>query len=381
MSNKVIFVTEMYCSNFQRSSTHIMIDNIIDGFLANGYSLFLVLISDKSEEKLLQQKYSGKAKVEFVKTKMPRGKGKFNALFNMYKAKICRVLLSDKLYRKIENFIDKNTVLLSHSPSFESCYICKSILKKHKMKYIQYWSDPVTIGGILPEKYNFKRLPFYLLEKYCLSLADEIVYGTKNLMRFQKEIFKGLQNKMRFVDASYIPKNNYRIKKRDSNFSILYSGNYYSSIRNIVPLYNAMKFLDDKVKLSIYGSGDIKLQSTSNVVLHERVNSEEIKKIEAEANIIVCILNKSCIQVPGKIFYNTDLNQRILVLVDGEYGEQIQKDLEEYDRFDFCNNNTDDIVSYFLNIDVTEPYHVVSETLEKLSPKTVSKSIIEGRGS
>lgn len=375
----VIFVSEMYLSLRQRSSTHIMIDNIITGMLEAGYEILFIAISNKNEKKAIIDKYEKLGiRVVFWETQISREvSNKYLNLWNNYVNIVKGIAIPRNVREELENFRNENTVLLSHSPSVESVHICKKIKKGLRIRYIQYWSDPISLGGILPEQFGIKRVPFWIIENNALGSADEIVYGTRSLMIHQKKLFTKHSARMRWVKVAYTKKKATEHISKNNKIIVLYSGNYYSSIRNIEPLYEAMRQVGSKFQLYVYGRGDCNLNDTDNVEIHDRIDYEQMQVIEANADIQICILNRSCIQIPGKVFYNTDLDQNILVLLDGKYKNDIQKELEEYCRFDFCENNTKSIVEFLNGYSILENGMRNKNNNEALSAKNVAIEILQ----
>lgn len=381
MAKRVILVSEMYLSDYNRTSTHIMIDNIICGLVDNDFEILFIAIGNISEQDEILSKYTAMGiRVLFWRSIIPREiTNKYKYLLSIYSATFKKFEIQESMWLSIVDFLDEDTILLSHSPSVESTYICKRIKKQKAIRYIQYWSDPISLGGILPEQFGIKRVPFWIIENRALSFADEIVYGTRTLMLFQKRLFKKRADKMRYIKVSYTPKDVTENIQSDEKLSILYSGNYFSCIRNIQPLYSAMKKLDSTYHLTIYGYGDINLVDTFNTDVHERIGTKEIQRIEMQADMQICILNQSCIQIPGKIFYNTDLKQRTLVLLDGKYKELIQKELEEYGCFEFCPNNEEAIVAYLKKYRDKNLSQRTDNSCDMLSPRNIVHDLVLNR--
>lgn len=378
MKKKIIFVCRMYLDQAFRSSTDIMTDNIIKGFIDNGYELTLIIIGNNNEKKMIINKYKQYAKTYFRQALIPKNTNNIKNLFYITRYNLLGIKLAQREINELKGYDPNDTILISHSPSIEAIYICKEILRHFDFHYIQCVSDPIALEGKLPETMGFKRSIFKLIERSTLKAADEVVYVTKSLMRFQSRLYPKYKDKMRFVNASYTPRPEPLPRKKEQNIvKIVYSGNYYSRIRNILPLYEAMKMLDDNYQLGIYGSTDLTLEDTRNVQVHDRIDSESIKNIENNADIIVCVLNTNCIQVPGKIFYNTDSDQRILIISDGPYGKQICSDLKTFHRFDFCENTPQSISKQITKIAGMKRIDN-KRFKEFLSPKQMSRSIVLG---
>lgn len=55
------------------------------------------------------------------------------------------------------------------------------------------------------------------------------------------------------------------------------------------------------------------------------------------------MLNKKGTQIPGKVFHYAATNKPILLLIDGEYGEEIGQYFKQFSRFIICKNEVNDI--------------------------------------
>lgn len=374
---RIIFFTQIERNN-RRTSSDIMTDNLILGLCQNNYEVLLVAINQDSDEEAFRLAYSGlPIKLLYQKSKIIGPLSRYRQLWNLIRFSYHDIKLSPDNNQEIERFLERDTILLTHSPSVEAACYCRSLRRKYGCKWIQYWSDPIALSGIVPEAYNWKRIPFRRVEKHFLNLCDEIVYGTQTLYHFQSRFFPEFRNKMRWIDVSYCPKISMD-RAPQKQIRIVYSGNYYSPIRNILPLYDAFVSLPASFHLDIYGNGDIVLPSAPKVSVHARVDSDSIRTIEAQADVLICLLNRNCFQVPGKVFYNTASDQELLVLLDGPEKETIRSHLESYGRFCFCENDSQAIVDFF-RYHQPKPVSVPAALLDRLSPKTVSKALVEGR--
>ena len=368
----IIFVTEIKAlSNKEATSTHIMSYNLLKGFHDNNCNVSLIAIYSGEDDQIdeIKKSYSHVANnIICVKSKLGHNVNKYKQILKML-----YLTYFSKGYKKVisGNLNLEDSVLISHNPSIESIFICK-YLKSKCVKYIQYWSDPIAISGIYPKNLNYKRVIHKVVENKCLSYADLIIYGTKVLFDAQKEIYKKYQNKMDYINISYTEKSNTQDANKNNNF--IYAGNYYSNIRNIKPLYQA--FNEEEIgRLVVYGKSDLKLQSTKNVEIHERISPDQLKEIEKEYNNIVCITNINCLQIPGKIFYDMSDKKNILVILDGEYKEEIKSYLDTYKRFITCYNTEEDIKTAILSL--KESQFSSEYAIENFSPKQIVKTLLE----
>ena len=373
----IIFISEIQDPEKLGSSTQILTKNIIEGFYLNKFNVTFIAIidADCNSVNVINNYLNITNKIIIINSKvnLRLTNGKYKKLLKL----MYHTLFRTK-YNEIGNLdIGKDPIIISHSPSVESIFVSLDLLSKNnRIRYIQYWSDPIAISGIYPEQLNYKRYAHYLIEKILLSKSSEIVYATKTLCLFQKKIYPFHSHKMRYVDVGYINQIPQNKKKQAINPKIIYAGSYKSNIRNIKPLYKAMSLLKN-INLLICGDSDISLDSTESIeVVKKRFSQNEILKIENDADILVSILNSSCIQIPGKVFYHTNKNIVLLVVVDGIYGEAIKEYLSEFKRFEFCENNIESIKKAITRIKSTN-FHVNLSSINLLSPQVISKKIID----
>ncbi|GEM_PF-3051076 len=374
----IIFVSEINVLSEKVTSTHILTENIIYGLKKGGYNVCFIAICETDDAYANTSKYYTD-KVDdlyIIKSKFGNSDNKYKKLFYMFKGMLHLLNYKRLIPQKIK--VDNNTVLVSHAPSLEAIFVCNEIMKQYLgLKYIQYWSDPIALSGIMPEQFNLKRKPFYLLEKNAYKKADEIVFGTKTLFEINSKLYPEFKRKMRFVDLAYLHNKKGYSQITENSSKFIYAGNYYSSIRNIKPLYDAFNELGGKYVLNIYGNGDINLTETPNVKIYGRVSPVELTKIESSYKNTISLLNYSCMQIPGKTFYQTGTNKIILVIVDGAHKNELTDSLLQYNRFVICSNNKEDIKAKITDISEIDKYECPKEILDKLSPESVSKSIIE----
>lgn len=371
----VFFVSVIRPLNKNVTSTYIMTSTLLKGIKENNKKVIFFAICEHDDELNLVKEYFS----DYVDLVVPLHSsfGYDLSKYNMLKKLIFRSLFIGFYRKEIKkhlcNMQFKPELIISHSPSFESiCY--SQILKKHftDVIYLQYWSDPMALSGITPDKIDYKRIPFKIIESMALTKADKIIYGTKTLMFFQKKLYPKIAHKMAYIDIPYVEKT--ANKQEVVPHSILYAGNYYKNIRNIEPLVDAIESMDGYT-LDLYGEGELEKIDLEHTVVHGRISAEELNKLEGKYEYLVCILNHSCIQIPGKIFYDMARNVKILVIADGKYKDLICKYLSEYDRYIVCENDSKairkNILENIKNIDLSR--------IEQLySPKSVCSFLLQG---
>ena len=283
-------------------------------------------------------------------------------------------------YKKYITFIKKTVqtmhfdVLATFSDP-KTAHIIGSKVKKTKkhLFYIQHWGDPLTID--ITDK---TIVPTFLkkhIEKKLLKNADRIQYVSPITLAKQKELFPKLASKMVFLPTNgEIIKYKKRIDYK--NLSIAYCGSYMSSVRNIIPLYEAVGSLKDVgINLLIIGNGDVALEEKSNIKILGRVNSEELIGIVKDVDVFVSIMNNRGSQIPRKLYSDGLSDKGALVLVDGEYGEQIQSFFSQYNRYVFANNKKEEIVRCLLQI--VQEECIPCEPLTDFATEEIAKQLIE----
>lgn len=245
----------------------------------------------------------------------------------------------------------RNYDIVISSSDPKSSHIAVKMLTKQGLKYnrwIQYWGDPLTIDITRVDIW-----PSFIMkniENRILSNADKIVYVSPFTLKEQKRLFPQKASKMSFLPVSYMSEEIYE-KTRNERFTIGYYGNYEKRVRNIVPFYEACCNLGSKIAVSIYGDTDISLKSTDNIQILPRSVIDEHKK---SADLLVCILNSSGTQIPGKLYHLAGTNKKVLVIVDGDNTIEMKAYLESFSRFYLCENNAEcikDTIDKIINDD------------------------------
>ena len=251
---------------------------------------------------------------------------------------------------KLDVDYDKYDIIISASDPKSSHLIVDKILRDNKpckAKWIQYWGDPMLNDITRKSDWRDGLVKYY--EKKLIQKADRVIYASPLTLNIQKKTFPDFAFKMDYANQVYVNVIN-EIKNIDNkvnnndSISLGYFGSYRSSIRNIIPLYNAVK-KDGRFKLNICGSSDIKLSNTDNISVHGMLPYKETIKMEEESDILVCICNSRGTQIPGKIYYCTGYNKPIIVILDSEYKEELRDYLEAFNRFILCENNERAIIN------------------------------------
>lgn len=376
LTGSVVFTTVVKTPEQSANSTHIMTTNIIRGLKQAGRKIcMLTILEDEADREGISQYFQPLVdEIVFLPSHCTK---KLRKSYE-HLLRVVGTMALPNYYQKYlsqYSFIGEPELIISNAPTLESV-LCGEAMKKKfpDVEYYQYWSDPITLSGITPEAYTLKRFLHRWAEAQAIKKADKVIYGTKTLMDFQKRMFKKFSDKMRYIDVSYVESGDKHSLQGHPN-KILYAGNFQKNIRNIQPLVDALAELPE-YHLDIFGVGECEAKS-ANVCLHGRVTPRELSNVELEYGVNICILNHSCIQIPGKIFYSMNNPGVIVVISDGPYTASIIDYLSSYGRFVVCENNSDAIKENLLqlahNTDLFENFD-----LERYSPKKIARDLVAG---
>lgn len=232
-------------------------------------------------------------------------------------------------------------LVISTSDPKTSHLLVKKLLKKglKTNKWIQYWGDPLS--GDITKKTIWPEFVLKKIEKNLLKDADKIIYVSPFTCKEAQNKFSNLKDKMKFVPIPSINKKNFNVSL-EGKMSLIYCGSYDSSIRNILPLYEAVKFLTDKFDMKVVGNSDLKLSSYKNIEIIPPVEKRKALEFEENGDIYVCVLNKEGTQIPGKLYHYATTNKPILIIAEEKYPEIIEY-VKSFKRFVISINTVDSI--------------------------------------
>ncbi len=340
-------------------NTSAMIRNkaLINGMLQNGNTIDFLTIGasqiskyyDGTSELLdnlnIIKLEDNKIYKNFNKTQNSKNTNVLKKIFvNIIKSLYHRVSLFDNTIitamkiNNINNIQKYYDVIISSSDPKSSHFAVNRLIKLGLRygKWIEYWGDPllndITRKSILP-KWYIKQI-----EKKLFYNADKICYVSPFTCDEQKKIFFKYADKMCFLPIAYKEKKIYENQQlKIDTVKLGYFGDYNDAVRNIIPLYNCCK--EYGIKLCIAGNSNLELEDTKNIMILPRVNKVRLDELEADTDILICIINKYGLQIPGKIYHYAATNKPILIILDGPNKEKIRKYLFKFDRFVLCDNS------------------------------------------
>lgn len=274
----------------------------------------------------------------------------------------------DTIKGKLESKYD---IIISMSDPKSSHLLALTLLDKGLVncdRYVQIWGDPmyldITNKTLIPKAIIKKE------EEKLLKKSDKIFYVSPLTLEAEKKIFPKYADKMDVLFPTYQEKSVYKpvtkIKK------IGYFGDYNSEIRDIMPLYHAVK--DSKYELIVCGNSDLKLNSTNNISINGRVSFSKVKEFEEDVDLLVHISNSSGTQIPSKIYQYMGTNKPILFILDGPK-ELLVKVFDPFNRVMFCNNNEEDIIKTIEKFNVGD-INLNIQPVKEFSNERISRKIL-----
>lgn len=278
-----------------------------------------------------------------------------------YRKHICRKILG-------QNY----QIMLSFSHPLTS-HVLAGYCKKRagRLYYVQQWGDPLTEDmtdhTIVPK--FIKRF----IEGKLLKNADKICYVSPLTYERQKMLFQKVSQKMQFTPTP-CEKDEYPLYSHEK-LAIGYLGSYNLSARDIRPFYRAA-CRSKEFSFVIIGDSDVRLESTENVKVIQRLPQKELAEYMESLDILVCLMNSKGSQIPGKLYHYAGTNREILVLRDGECGEQIESFFKKYDRYTFVENDEEKIVEALENYALNGiPKRCC---VEEFCAKNIAEKLIDG---
>ncbi|WP_033542291.1 hypothetical protein [Planococcus sp. CAU13] len=268
--------------------------------------------------------------------------------------------------------IDYYDLIISSSDP-KSSHVAVSKLIEQGLKYgewVQYWGDPLTLDitnkTILPNAYIKK------VEYRLLSQANRIIYVSPFTLKEQRKLFPELAERMKFVPIPYLDEKIYVINKiNEESLKLGYFGDYKYEVRNLLPFYSACK--NNNFSCVIAGNSNMELSSTKDIFVLPRINQSKVEQLEKECSILICVLNKTGTQIPGKLYHYAATNKPILVILDGDHVNEIVEYLNSFDRFYTCKNNEKSIVNTIKDILIEKREYIPSP---EFKPEVIARKII-----
>lgn len=241
-------------------------------------------------------------------------------------------------------------------------------------KWIQIWGDPFV--GDITLKAKHKQSKIRREECRLLSKADKVVYVSPLTLQEQKRNYPESADKMVYYPIPYLQTSvtENRSLQKARPVKLLYCGDYGSRVRDIIPLYEAVKEMND-VHLTVCGSSDQKLDNCEQVSVNDRVEYSRVTQMEKEADILVHLSNRHGNQIPGKIYQLSATNKPILFILDGN-SKSLRDAFSRFQRYEFADNSKK-AIEVAINRLILGQSDMIHCPVKAFSKETVAAQILE----
>lgn len=262
-------------------------------------------------------------------------------------------------------------LVVSNSSPAASHRLVAELLGRNRIKtkrWVQIWEDPWYY-----DLYGHKSEAILAEEHSLLSKAQEILYVSPLTLHYQKQYFPDCADKMKAIPLPAFAIGKSREIDSDQAISFGYFGDYYSHVRNIMPFYEALT--KSGFAGYIYGDTDLSLHSSESVIISGRVKLDILEGVQDKTSVLVHLSNLKGGQIPGKIYHYSATSKPILFILDGTDEEKalLRDYFSKFDRFVFCENTPEDILSA-MNAIMTSLH--CQKPVDAFSPKSVVKLFI-----
>ena len=208
-------------------------------------------------------------------------------------------------------------------------------------RWIQHWGDPMY--GDITRSNSYPNWVIKWYERRIIKQADKIVYVSPFTADMLREVHPSLSSRIDFVPlpCEEIMDEPTTIAQTDI-LKLAYLGDYSPSIRNILPLYEAVKTMEG-IQLTIAGISSLKLESTDNITVLPRIPQHECHQLEMTSDVSVTVCNLRGTQIPGKVYYAAATQKHMLVILDGDQKELLKNYVESFGRYIVCENDVESI--------------------------------------
>lgn len=236
-------------------------------------------------------------------------------------------------------------VLVSISFPPASHQIAYNLLNKKHIKcnsWIQIWQEP---WYRYKNPGDFKQTAIINhYEKKLIKECDYAFFNSGFVMDMYQKKYKDESGKFFEFDLIAEPIPMYKQLESKKEFVVGYFGTYHSSVRNIIPFYNAVRSLG--IKSQIVGVSNLQLNNTDKInIINKLVPYEECLVFERNVHCLVVIANFRSNVLPGKSFYYCGTQKPILYILDGSWNTKsfVKKKFGNYPNVYLCENNEKDI--------------------------------------
>ena len=233
-------------------------------------------------------------------------------------------------------------LIISTSDPKTTHVFVKKLIKKGLSygRWIQHWGDPMY--GDITRSNAYPNWIVKLYERRIINWADKVVYVSPFTAEMLKQAHPQYADKIHFLPLPCEEIEQTSLQEKTDLLKLVYLGDYSPSIRNILPLYDAVKELEG-VQLTIAGISSLKLDNTDHITVLPRIPQTQCHQLEAEADVSITVCNLRGTQIPGKVYYAAATQKHMLVILDGDEKDKLRAYIESFNRYIVCDNNVESI--------------------------------------
>lgn len=280
--------------------------------------------------------------------------------------------------RKVKKFSleEDFDYIISISTPATSHLIAYNLLKAGNISgkhWIQIWEDPWY-----SDAYGFSgKEKIRREEQRLLSFAEKVCYASPLTLSNQQRLFPESAEKMFWQPLPFYYKSEAVSEPLAGRNYYGYFGDYVPVARDLKPFYEAAR--KTGVDVNICGNPSNLFQSTEHIHIHPRLPLNELKPVEDSTNVLVFLCNRKGGQIPGKIYQYSATNKTILFIMDGTEEEQLvlKEYFGQFNRYVFCQNNTEDIAKAIRQIESGDLGNVQNVPLDEFNPVNIITNILE----
>lgn len=336
-------------------SNLLMAGTIFKGLAMCGYQVDALFCGAEESLKVFEERYSNCfSRISYLKISkrcsIPfRFFGeKFGLLWKYLIEFVFDVIWRPYSVRKIRGVLSKDyDVVLSFLPTYLSGRIGNDVYKmQDKAKLIQFWSDPLSLGGINDiSELPARRLLHKINERRVIKWADRVVFVFPLLCEMEKKLHPKFAYKMDWSDIGPINHVRDDYKPQNKKVTVGLFGAYQRKVRNINPFLEAVKMLP-KFRFVLRGDSDVLVNPAEYPNLDVKFGRRpvsEVEDLETNCDILLSLNAHHNITPPGKTFYYASFNKPIIYIADGKNSDYTINYFKSLGRFEACHNDVNSI--------------------------------------
>ncbi|MCQ2485733.1 MAG: hypothetical protein MJ168_10440 [Clostridia bacterium] len=292
-----------------------------------------------------------------------------------------------KEFERVNSGNEKFDCILSiYCPRISHQFAQYIVARNPETKWFLYFLDPHTYNQDYYSKKNTGTIRSRTKDekswaKYAYGVISSFGILEENA-RHNFEPYKKAKNlEVHLPNLEIKSAETQNIKNEDTTIRMVYTGRFYSDIRNPEPLIQLLKMLDKNSAIAeFYGSCCDYLKENYSILpkcikLKDTVSQVECKEITDNADILINVGNKTLNQVPSKIFEYIGSGKPIINIYYSENDPSL-KYLKKYPKiFNLRADKTPDLNK--LNEFLSDLTPIPNEKLQEIYKDCISDNVVK----